>query len=139
MDTGAHTDERIQRINGDRDVIAARQLGRELAARMGFSKSDQALIATAISELARNIVVYAGTGEVAVDVVQGPRGSGLRIAARDNGPGIQDVDAALSDGFSTGNSLGLGLPGTRRIVDDFDLVTAPGQGVRITAVMWLGR
>lgn len=137
MSEYAYTGDNIRLIKGDRDVVAARQLGREVAGQMGFSRSDQALIATAISELARNIVVYAGTGEVTVDSVEGPRGSGLRIVARDNGPGIANIDAAMTDGFSTGDSLGLGLPGTRRIVDDFDLVTAPGKGVRVTAVKWL--
>ena len=124
-------------VRGDRDVVAARQLGREVAASLGFSRSDQALIATAISELARNIVVYAGQGTITIDAVNGPRDRGIQIVATDDGPGIPDIEAAMSDGFSTGNSLGLGLPGTRRIVDDFDLISQPGQGVQITAVKWL--
>lgn len=124
-------------VRSDRDVVAVRQLGRQLADSLGFSRSDQALIATAISELARNIVVYAGSGTMALKAIEGRRGSGLQIVAQDSGQGIEDIEAAMTDGYSTGQSLGLGLPGTRRIVDDFDLVTLPGQGVTVTAVKWL--
>ena len=124
-------------VRCDRDVITARQLGRLLGSELGFSRSDLALIATAISELARNIVVYAGRGEVIVEQIEGSRGKGLRIVARDNGPGIEDIGSAMLDGFSTGSSLGLGLPGTRRLVDDFELVSSPNQGVTVTAVKWL--
>ncbi len=126
-----------QDITTDGDVVTARQVGRNIASVMGFSRPDQALIATAISELARNIVNYAGRGEILLDIISRGGRNGLRMIAKDNGPGIEDVDAAMCDGFSTGNSLGLGLPGTRRIVDEFDLCSAAGEGVKVTAIKWL--
>ena len=126
-----------QDITTDGDVVTARQVGRCIASDMGFSRPDQALIATAISELARNIVNYAGQGEILLDIISRGGRNGLRVVASDDGPGIDDIDAALCDGFSTGNSLGLGLPGTRRIVDEFDLSSAAGEGVRVTAIKWL--
>lgn len=129
-------DSQIQTIRRDADVISARQMGRRLAEDMGFGRPDQALIATAISELARNIVVYAEYGEIEVSVVRQGHRQGLRIVARDRGPGIADLGSALADGYSTGNSLGLGLPGTRRIVDDFDIRSTPGEGVEVTAIKW---
>ena len=126
-----------QGVSADGDVVTSRQLGRQIAAEMGFSRPEQALIATAISELARNIVNYAGRGEIALAMVREGGRSGLEIVARDNGPGIADLESAMTDGFSTGNSLGLGLPGTRRIVDRFDIASTPGAGVTVTAVKWL--
>ncbi len=136
MDAGSPTEVLTQTIRRDADVISARQLGRKLAEQMGFSRPDQALIATAISELARNIVVYADHGTIELSAVNNRRYSGLQMIADDRGPGIADLEAALADGFSTGNSLGLGLPGTRRIMDDFDVQSTLGQGVRVTAVKW---
>ena len=127
---------RFQRIERDGDVVAARQLGRALAAEIGFGRPDQALIATAISELARNIVSYAGCGHVSFTPLTLGRRRGLRIHAEDQGPGIPDLAAAMTDGFSTGKSLGLGLPGTRRIMDEFDIQSQPGKGVRVTVVKW---
>ena len=123
-------------ITCDRDVVNARQHGRGIASEMGFSRPDQALIATAISELARNIVNYAGRGEIELERVSQNGRNGIRIVARDNGPGIADLEDAMTDGFSTGNSLGLGLPGTRRIVDEFDLVSSPGNGVTVKVTKW---
>ena len=134
---GASLARSSQVVASDVDVVTSRQKGRQIAADMGFSRPDQALIATAIAELARNIVHYAGSGQIDLaEVLLGGR-TGLRILATDNGPGIPDISAAMCDGFSTGNSLGLGLPGTRRIVDEFDLQSAPGKGVRVTAIKWL--
>jgi len=124
-------------IEDDRDVVTARSKGRKMAAEMGFSRPDQALIATAISELARNIVNYAGKGGVELGKLQKPGYVGIRVVAHDEGPGIADIESAMIDGFSTGNSLGLGLPGTKRIVDEFQLQSAPGEGVTVTAVKWL--
>jgi len=129
----------IQAIRRDSDVISARQAGRRIAERMGYSRPDQALIATAISELARNIVNYAGRGEIEITPVQAFGRQGIRVIARDRGPGIADLEQAMTDGYSTGNSFGLGLPGTQRIVDDFDITSAPGEGVVVTAIKWKGR
>jgi serine/threonine-protein kinase RsbT len=123
-------------IRNETDVVAARQMGRRMADQLGFSRSEQALIATAISELARNIVNYAGHGMVEICEVLKGRRHGLRVIASDRGPGIADVDLAMTDGYSTGKSLGLGLPGTRRMVDDFDIATAPGQGVTVSIIKW---
>ena len=131
--------QEVHLIRTDGDVVAARQIGRKIAEGIGFGRSDQALIATAISELTRNIVVYAGRGEVEIQEVRNGVSDGIRVQARDNGPGIDDLDAALTDGFSTGKSLGLGLPGTRRIVDDFDIQSRPGEGVIVTITKWKTR
>lgn len=125
-----------QVVTQDSDVIGARQQGRAMAAQLGFSRPDQALIATAISELARNIVSYAKRGEIEITEITQGRRLGVQVIARDQGPGIADLNSAMTDGFSTGNSLGLGLPGTKRIVDDFDIQSAPGQGVTIRIVKW---
>ena len=124
-------------IRNEADIVAARAKGREVAMSLGFSAADIALIATAISELARNIVNYASAGSVAVEVVTSDRGRGIRVVASDNGPGIADVKKALEDGFSTGNGLGLGLPGTRRIMDDFEIISAPERGTTVRAAKWL--
>ena len=107
-----------------------------MAARLGFGRPDQALIATAISELARNIVSYAVRGEIEITEITQGRRVGIQVIARDQGPGIADLSAAMTDGFSTGNSLGLGLPGTKRIVDDFDIQSAPGKGVTVRIIKW---
>jgi serine/threonine-protein kinase RsbT len=124
-------------IESDTDVVAARQRARELAAALELSSTDQTLLATAISEVARNITTYAGSGEVAVAIVEGGDGRrGIRVVARDDGPGIADVEAALQDGFTTGSGLGIGLPGARRLVDEFVIDSAPGRGTTVTLVKW---
>lgn len=102
----------------------------------GFDETPSRLIATAVSELARNILKYAHAGEVRLREVESSRGKGVEITATDDGPGIADVDAAMSDHFSTGKTLGLGLPGVRRMMDEFELVSEPGEGTRVTAVKW---
>jgi len=123
-------------IAADTDVVQARQTGRELAAEIGFSAGDQTVIAAAISEIARNILMYAKRGEVRfTKIVDGTR-QGLIVVAEDDGPGIRDVSRALQDGYSTSGGLGLGLPGARRLMDDFEVVSAPGQGTRITMAKW---
>ena len=101
-------------ISSDQDIVVARQKGRSLALELGFSSGDATLIATAISELARNIVSYAGSGEIALKDLQGSTRVGISVTASDKGPGIPSVSQALRDGFSTSGSLGLGLPGVRR-------------------------
>jgi serine/threonine-protein kinase RsbT len=126
-----------QSVNADSDVVGARQNGRAIAANIGFGRADQALIATAISELARNIVNYAERGEINIAKVTRGRRIGVQVIARDAGPGINDLEAAMTDGYSTANSLGLGLPGTRRIVDEFDIQSAPGSGVTVKIIKWL--
>jgi len=124
-------------IERELDVVTARQKGRELAAGVGFSSTDQTLLATAISELARNIVSYAGRGTIELVSIEDAGRRGIMVVASDHGPGIPDVELALRDGYSTGNSLGVGLPGTRRLVDEFELISAPGKGTTVTLKKWL--
>lgn len=123
-------------INSDQDIVAARQKGRLLAAAMGFSPVDATLIATAISELARNIVSYAKSGEIRLSVINGSARQGIRVVAEDQGPGIFDIQQALRDGFSTSGSLGLGLPGVKRLVDEFEIVSEKNRGTTVTAQKW---
>ena len=126
----------MQLIKRESDIVEARQRVRALAKDLGFDHTDQALIATAISELARNIVNYAGEGEMRFRPFAEKGRQGLEVTASDDGPGITDIEAAMQDGYSTGNSLGLGLPGTRRIVDVFEIESSPGRGVRVHIVKW---
>ena len=119
------------------DIVTARALGRELAAQAGFNGSDLTVIATAISELARNIVEYAHSGEIILSVVQDRNRIGIRVEAHDNGPGIADIDLAMRDGYSTGGGLGLGLPGTRRMMDDFRIDSKDGAATTVTATKWI--
>ncbi len=123
-------------IRTDADVVTARQEARAMGAGLGFSSTDLTLLATAISEVARNITTYAGEGEVALRVLNDGGRQGIEVVASDEGPGIADVELAMQDGFTTGNGLGLGLPGTRRLVDEFELRTRPGTGTRIRLVKW---
>lgn len=124
-------------VRSDSDVVKARQLGRNFAREIGFSLPDQALIATAISELARNIVSYAESGWIEICEVERGRRRGMRIIAADKGPGIPNLEDAMTDGFSTGRSLGLGLPGTRRLVDEFAITSEVGKGVTVTVAKWI--
>jgi serine/threonine-protein kinase RsbT len=123
-------------IDRDGDIIAARQKARELAVQVGFSGSDLTIIATAISEVARNIVVYANRGEIVLSAVQRGTQRGVLVVARDEGPGIPDIERAMRDGFSTGKSLGLGLPGAKRLMDEFEIVSEIGKGTTITMRKW---
>ena len=123
-------------IRADVDIISARQRGRDLGVELGFPKTDLALIATAISELARNILTYAGQGEIEVAVEEAGGRRGLLIVARDQGPGIADVNLALQDGYSTSRSLGIGLPGVRRLMDEFEVTSELGSGTVIRALKW---
>lgn len=124
-------------IRSDQDIVAARKKGRELALSVGFSASAATLVATAISELARNIVLYARSGEIQVRSIELPQRKGIVVVARDDGPGIANVRQAIQDGFSTSGGLGLGLPGVRRLMDDFEIVSSPGYGTKVTARKWL--
>jgi serine/threonine-protein kinase RsbT len=126
-------------VSRDEDVVVARQIGRALATEIGFKGSDLTLIATAISEVARNIVVYAKHGDITLDIVEDRGRRGVCVVARDEGPGIPDVEKAMRDGFSTGGSLGLGLPGARRLMDDFEIVSQVGVGTTVTMRKWTTR
>jgi serine/threonine-protein kinase RsbT len=124
-------------IEREGDIVTARQKGRELCAAIGFSSTDRTLVATAISEVARNIVRYAVKGEVLLARFEHAGRPGIVVVARDEGPGISDPSLAMRDGFSTGNSLGLGLPGAKRLMDEFELVSAPSKGTTVTMKKWL--
>jgi anti-sigma regulatory factor (Ser/Thr protein kinase) len=123
-------------IRGDADVVTARQQGRELAAQAGFSATELTIIATAISEIARNIVMFADRGELVVSLVGEPSRQGATVVARDVGPGIPDPERALQDGYSGYGGLGLGLPGSRRLMDEFELTTELDKGTTITMTKW---
>jgi serine/threonine-protein kinase RsbT len=127
----------VVRIDSADDIVAARQAGRELATRLSFSLTDVTMIATAISEVARNISKYAGRGEIRLGVTQRNGHRALMVQAVDDGPGIADTEQALEDGFSTSSGLGLGLPGSRRLMDDFDLQSTVGSGTTVTMWKWL--
>lgn len=126
---------RVQ-IEREADIVLARQAGRQLAAQLGFTSTDQTLIATAISEVARNIVVYAQHGEIVLTRTDGDGRVGIQVVAVDQGPGIDNKELAMRDGFSTKNSLGLGLPGARRLMDDFSLESEVGHGTTVTMRKW---
>ncbi|MER6583560.1 anti-sigma regulatory factor [Nonomuraea sp. NPDC001023] len=123
-------------IAGSADVVMVRQIVRTLAIEAGLSLVDQTKIVTAASELARNALVYAGGGDVRIDLVENGRKRGLKLVFSDKGPGIPDLDKALTDGFTTGGGMGLGLGGSRRLVDEFDLLSAPGKGTTVTVTKW---
>jgi len=123
-------------IQSDLDIIGARQKGRALAAQLGFSSSELTLIATSISELARNIVLYAKRGEIHLKLVEQIDKRGITVIARDEGPGILDLRRALQGGYSTSRSLGLGLSGVRRLMDDFEIVSDLGRGTTVTVKKW---
>jgi serine/threonine-protein kinase RsbT len=128
--------ESVLPINSDSDIVAARQRGREVASLLGFTQTDATLIATAISELARNIVTYAKQGEIIIRNVQFGDRIGVVVVARDSGPGIANISQSMQDGFSTSGSLGLGLPGVKRLMDEFDIVSDPKSGTTVTIKKW---
>ena len=123
-------------VNHPDDIVIARQAGHELARQLGFSLTDVTMIATAISEIARNITSYAGKGEVRVGVQYRDGRRALVVRAEDDGPGIRDVERALEDGYSTGSGLGLGLPGARRLMDRLVVESTPGQGTVVEMWKW---
>ena len=129
--------ERRISIESDRDIVAARQDGRALALLIGFSQGDATVISAAISEIARNMLDYAQGGEI--HIVPAERGElrGVEIVCCDSGPGIPDVAQAMLDGHSTSGSLGLGLPGSRRLMDEFDIRSEPGLGTIVTMRKWM--
>jgi serine/threonine-protein kinase RsbT len=119
------------------DIVLARQKGRALSASSGFSLTDQTLIATAISEVARNIVTYAIAGEIVLTGLEVSGRRGISVVARDSGPGIADVELAMRDGYSTTTSLGMGLPGAKRLMDEFELDSALGRGTTVSMRKWV--
>ena len=129
-------DGTVVAISSDRDIVTARQAGRQLAISLGLSSGEATLVATAISELARNILAYARAGEVAVRAARQRERVGVTVVATDAGPGIADLERALRDGFSTSGSLGLGLPGVRRLMDEFEIQSDPTRGTVVTATKW---
>jgi serine/threonine-protein kinase RsbT len=123
-------------IKTDTDASRAALDATQFSLAAGFDETPSRLIATAVSERARNIQKYAGAGEIRLREVEGKKGQGIEIEAVDRGPGIEDTEAAMRDHFSSGGTLGLGLPGVRRMMDEFSLESAPGKGARVTAVKW---
>jgi serine/threonine-protein kinase RsbT len=123
-------------IEKDTDIVAARQTGRMLAAGLGFSSSDATIVATAISELARNIVVYAKRGEIILNAVTRDDRSAVIVTARDEGAGLADLSSAMKNGYSTSGRLGVGLSGVKRIMDEFDIRSDAGTGTMVTIVKW---
>jgi anti-sigma regulatory factor (Ser/Thr protein kinase) len=123
-------------IRTDADVVTARQEARTMGAALGFSSTDLTLLATAISEIARNIVKFARRGELTIALVTDDGRTGVSIVARDSGPGIVDVGRALQDGYSTYRGLGLGLGGARRLMDEFEIVSEVGVGTTVTMTKW---
>jgi serine/threonine-protein kinase RsbT len=124
-------------VNNSDDIVTARQAGHELARQLGFSLTDVTMIATAISEIARNITSYAGRGEVRVGLQFRDGRQALVVRAEDDGPGIADVERALEDGYSTSRGLGLGLPGARRLMDKLIVESAPGKGTVVEMWKWI--
>jgi serine/threonine-protein kinase RsbT len=124
-------------VNSVGDIVTARQKGRELAQELGFSATDATLIATAISELARNIVLYAREGTIAIETRRDAGRPGLMVTAQDEGPGIRDVQRALMGGYTTSGGMGLGLAGVRRIMDGMDVESKLGKGTTVTITKWL--
>jgi len=125
-------------IQTESDIVLARKIGRNLSKELGFGTIMQSRIATAISELSRNIFLYAGKGSITIEKVERHGQTGLRIVAEDHGPGIPDIRKAMEDGFSTSGGLGAGLPGVKRMMDEFALESTPGRGTRVEIVKWLG-
>ncbi len=126
----------IVAIETESDIATARNTAREVASEIGFSSRELTLIATAISEVARNIAVHAPPGEISMQLVTRAARTGIRIQAVDHGPGIEDVELALKDGFSTTKSLGIGLPCARRLMDEFELVSDLDEGTKVTMTKW---
>lgn len=119
------------------DIVEARQLGRDIAKSIGFSAVDQARITTAISELARNIYLYAGHGIMNIEVIENINHHGICITATDEGPGIKDIGLVMQDGYTTSGGLGTGLPGVRRLMDEFDLKSGMDKGTEIQSIKWI--
>jgi serine/threonine-protein kinase RsbT len=133
LDTNTPTTLSITR---DTDIVLACQKGRALAAQLGLSDNNQVVVVIAISEIAQNIVHYAGQGTMIFQPIAQDKKTGIEIIAQDQGPGIADIDLVLQDGYSTGGGLGLGLPGARRLMDEFEISSEVGRGTTITMKKW---
>lgn len=129
--------ERTLLIRSDLDIVSARVEGRDMAKALGFGTIDQARIATAISELARNVVLYAGEGTVSIRPAEHGTRKGIEVVCEDDGPGIEDVSVVMQDGYSTSRGLGMGLPGAKRLMDDFEIDSQVGVGTKIIVRKWL--
>ncbi|PIM51786.1 anti-sigma regulatory factor [Roseateles chitinivorans] len=123
-------------IRGESDIVLARQLVRRLTQELRFSLVDQTKMITAASELSRNTLIYGGGGEMTWQFVQAGVRTGLQLAFIDQGPGIPDLELAMKDGWTSGNGLGMGLSGSKRLVNDFEIDSAPGRGTRVTITRW---
>ena len=122
-------------VASEADIVTVRRCVRENAAKLGFSLVDQTKVVTAASELARNTLIHGRGGQMELSTLNGPR-LGIRLTFEDTGPGIPDIDLALRDGFTTGSGLGLGLGGAKRLVNEFEVKSRPGEGTRVTVVRW---
>lgn len=125
------------KILNEWDIVAARQVGRNVAKELGFGTVDQARITTTISELARNIYLYAGQGEIGIEKLWDNGRTGLRVIAEDKGPGISDIRRVMEDGYTTSGGLGAGLPGVKRLMDEFEIDSEVGVGTKITTTKWI--
>jgi serine/threonine-protein kinase RsbT len=125
------------KIKTEWDIVAARQMGREIAKQLGFGNVDQARIATAISELARNIYLYAEKGSITIEEITSHEQKGLVVKAIDGGPGIGDIRRVMEDGYSSSGGLGAGLPGVKRLMDEFSIHSGVGEGTEIITTKWL--
>jgi serine/threonine-protein kinase RsbT len=130
------SDEHRVPIHSEYDIVTARHQVRELCNALNFSSGEQTLVATCVSELARNIVEYAGSGEMVMGLIQNNGEKGILIIAEDEGPGIPDIGLAMKDGYSTSKGLGIGLPGCKRIMDEFAIVSKVGRGTTVTVKKW---
>ncbi|MFH6948836.1 anti-sigma regulatory factor [Flavobacterium sp. FlaQc-51] len=135
MTTTANNKEEIPIVK-EQDVVPLRNRVRDYGVKVGMSILNQTKLITATSELVRNLLKYGGGGKVIIESVSNGRDNGVRVTFIDNGPGIPDIDLAMKDGFSTGKSLGLGLPGTKRLVNEFDIKTELGNGTTVTITKW---
>jgi len=123
-------------IEREQDVVPFRNRVKEYAVKIGMGVVNQTKLITAASELVRNMLKYAGGGQTLIEVVSKGRENGIRLTFQDKGPGIKDIDLAMKDGYSTGKSLGLGLPGTKRLVSEFDIKSVVGKGTTVTIIKW---
>jgi len=123
-------------LQSSNDIVLARQRVRQLAIELRFSLVDQTKLVTAASELARNALDHGHGGQMQVEVINNHSRAGLKLTFEDNGPGIADIEAAMKDGFTTGNGMGLGLGGSKRLVNEFEIESAPGKGTKITVIRW---
>ena len=124
------------KVASEQDVVLVRQRLKEYATKIGMTLLNQTKLITAASELVRNIIVYAGKGEVNIEVVSDRIQTGIKVIFKDKGPGIADIKKAMEDGYSTARSMGLGLPGAKRLVNYFDIQSTPGHGTTVTIIRW---